>query len=218
MPVAAPLIIAALETQLLRSQRQLRLYFGLGGGLLLLGLAAGLQSLRGPGLLSTGNTAQQFILFGLGSLGGYMCGSGLLHTAMPRIRAHVHAILVDGLLLPQLFDAPLPELLDPARPAASLTAQLPAHKQSIAQRLNWIVNNWSLLITRLGFRPLPPAMAGLHFLYLALIIAVPLCAILLHSWQLLLILGSVYILGLALDALECDAVRGVLLDVLRGDE
>jgi hypothetical protein len=218
MPIAAPAIVRDLELQLSRSQRFMRLYFSLGGGLLLLGLAAGVETLRGSGALFEGQTTQQLFLFGLGSLGGYLCGSSLLALALPRISAHVRSILVDGLLLPQLFDAPLPELLDPARPVASLASQLPAQKQSIAQRLSWIVNNWSLLISRLGYRPLPPSLARLHILYLALIIAVPLAAILLHSWQLLLLLGSVYILGLALDALECDAVRSVLLEVLRGDE
>ena len=87
----------------------------------------------------------------------------------------------------------------------------------MASRLDWIVNNWSIIMHRMGYRPLPPGLSRLHLVYLALIITVPAVAILTHNVMLLLALGSVYVLGIGLDALECDAVRMVLLDALRGE-
>lgn len=210
MPQSAPAIIRDLEEQLYRSQRSLRLYFSLGGGLLMLGVAAGLHALLRPGQYPGGHQLLLLGLFAAGSLLGYGSAGLLLSLSLPRISAHVRAILVDGLLLPQLFDAP------PPGQGVRLTALPQDRPQAMRARINWIVNNWSMLITQLGFRPLPPSLARLHMLYLGLIICVPLVAIWLHSWPVLLVLGSVYILGLALDALECDAVRIVLLDVLRG--
>lgn len=215
MATAAERILERLDSQLHASQRNLRLYFGLGGGLLLLGLAYALDLGNAEYAQRAGN-AWQYIIFLLGSLLGYLAGMAFPQLAMPVAVAHVRSLLIDGLLLVPLLDTPQQQVPS-APPRRSLLSAPASADSSMASRLDWIVNNWSIIMHRMGYRPLPPGLSRLHILYLALIIGVPAVAILTHNVMLLLALGSVYVLGIGLDALECDAVRQVLLDALRGE-
>ncbi|MCB1186289.1 hypothetical protein KDL29_03900 [bacterium] len=212
MDIAAMQILQRMEQQLHLSQRNMRLYFAIGGGLLATGLFNGL-----PIEMYMISTLAQMLIFLLGSIIGMACGSKLQKSVLPVAIEHVRSLLIDAMLMAQLIDSPAHELPGNSR-RGLLNSSSAKENTSMGGRLDWIVNNWSVLAHRLGYHPLPQLMQRLHLLYLALIVLVPLSAVLLHSVSLLLVLGSVYVLGLSLDSLECDAVRTVLLDSLLADE
>ncbi|MEZ5337855.1 MAG: hypothetical protein R3F46_06275 [bacterium] len=216
MDIAARQILERMEQRLHFSQRSMRLYFAIGGGLCVLGLG---NAMGGglPAVLNLDSVSLQFLGFLIGSACGMALGMLLQNTALPDAIRHVQGLLLDGMLLTQLIDSPLHELPGQSRRGLLNTAGV-RENSSMGGRLEWIVSNWSVVIHRMGHPPLPRLLQRLHLLYLALIVLVPLAAVLLHSVSLLLVLGSVYVLGLALDSLECDAVRSVLLEALRGGE
>ncbi|MCB1219607.1 MAG: hypothetical protein H7A35_01825 [Planctomycetales bacterium] len=211
MDIAARQILQRMEQLLHQSQRNMRLYFAIGGGLLATGLFNGL-----PIEMYMISTLAQMLIFLLGSIIGMACGSKLQKSVLPVAIEHVRSLLIDAMLMAQLIDSPAHEL--PGNSRGLLNSGGSKENTSMGGRLDWIVNNWSVLAHRMGYHPLPQLMQRLHLLYLALIVLVPLSAVLLHSVSLLLVLGSVYVLGLSLDSLECDAVRTVLLDSLLADE
>ena len=206
-----------MEQRLHASERNIRLHFSLGGVLLLLALWYGIIPMTFPIFSNTPvpGSVTVVVLFLVGSIAGFMTGVRLTSLAMPRLIDHVSNILVDRFLLTTLLDRELPVLTEiQGNRLFSINKLFDGHR-SISERLTWIVNNWSTMISLMGVNPLTSFLTFLHWSYLLLIVVIPITALTLQSYPLLLALGTVYILGISLDAIECNAVRRVLLNAMQ---
>lgn len=209
------MIIAGLESQVFLTRQRIRLQSAAAGALLLPGLIAALDALAPGAVLSPRGFELVFAYICIGALAGLLVGElshGLLHGG---IRIYVQRRIVDELLLPHLLDEQFPMLEARALRLSELQATEGTRRHKLASRFNSIAQHWPLIAAQLGRRSRPAVMLIFQWLGLPVCLLMLVLAYRLRSFLVLLVPLALLCMWLALLSLQGNAVRQVLLEVLR---
>jgi hypothetical protein len=210
-----PVIIAGLESQVHLTRQRIRLQSAAAGAWLLPGLIAALDALDPAAIAQPRKFELIFAFFCIGAVAGLLAGElshGLLHDGILR---YVQRRIVDELLLPHLLDEQFPMLEARALRLSELQATEGTRRHKLASRFNSIAQHWPQIAAQLGRRSRPAVMLMLQWLSLPVCLLMLVLAYQLRSFLVMFVPLALLYMWWALQSLQGNAVRQVLLEVLR---